>query len=416
MQLIIYVHHYFSKSLFYKLAHNTLDRDYNIDEITSTGYVICKYKENNIKFIFEPTINDNTDGIHIIDFFTTYYNRKIETNYKEVIKNDNIKDFDFLLRTAKLLENKKNWYILFFRTEKIFGKCDGIDLIFVNQIETELEKLKNHFIISDNIILNDIVKLSYPNHFFSLTNVIHQWNELISIRWYFEYKNIFEKLNQPYDLCFSIRHHRKNRVKLINELQTLNNKKIYLSKVDNTNDNDYSRYEKLVDKNINNNITKGNDFDDISWIQNIGEYRYLDYLMRILPMSKMHILSETWDYKNKDYNSNYLSEKTYGFLLAKIPFISTHSYPLEIIHKILDTPKHPFYNEIKITNGDSEKFVQFVKIFMENFDKNYELCKEWIDLVHNKLIQKINSENSLLELFFNNSELLKNNKIQKLLI
>jgi len=409
MILIIYVHHYFSKSLFYKVAHNTTDRVYNIDAQTSTGNVICKYKGNDIKFIFEPTINDNEDGIHIIDFFTTYYNRNWEMNYREVIVNDNIKDVAFLSRTKKLLENKKNWCILFFRTEKIFGKCDGIDFSFVTQIENELEKIKNHFIISDNIIIKDSIKSLYPNHFFSFTNIIYQWNELVSIRWYYEYKNIFEKLNQPYDLCFSIRHHRKNRVKLINDLQNLNNKKIYLSNVDNTNGTEYSRYEKLVDVNINNNITKGNDFDDLTYIQNIGEYKYLDYLMRILPMSKMHILSETWDYKIKDYTSNYLSEKTYGFILAKIPFIPTHSYPLEIINKILDIPNHPFYNEIKLTNGNSEKFVEFVKLFMENFDKNYELCKEWINVVHDKFMEKLNNENSLLDLILN--DFCDNNKL-----
>lgn len=401
MASIIYVHHYFSKSLFYKLAHNTIERVFNIDESTKTGFVLVKYKGNEIKFIFEPTINDNEDGIHIIDFFTTYYNRNWEINYKEVIVNDNIKDVSFLSQTAKLLENKKNWCILFFRTEKIFSKCDGISFSFVTQVEKELEKLKNHFIISDNIFIKDTVKSLYPNHFFSFTNVIYQWNELISIRWYYEYKNIFEKLNQPYDLCFSIRHHRKNRVKLINTLQNLNNHKIYLSSVDNTNGTEYSRYEKLINPNVNNNITKGDDFNDLSYIQNIGEYRYLDYLMRILPMAKIHILSETWDYEIKDYNSNYLSEKTYGFILAKIPFISTHSYPLDIIQKILNIPKHPFYDEIKIRNSNIEKFVEFVKIFMENFEKNHKLCKDWIDVVHDKFMEKLNNENSVLDLILN---------------
>jgi hypothetical protein len=112
----------------------------------------------------------------------------------------------------------------------------------------------------------------------------------------------------------------------------------------------------------------------------------------------MHILSETWDYKEGDYVSIYLSEKTYGFLLANIPFISTHSYPLEIIKKILQVNQHPFYNEIKTINGDTKKFVDFVEIFMKDFDKNYSLCKEWTQNVHDTLIKKIESENSLLDL------------------
>jgi hypothetical protein len=212
---------------------------------------------------------------------------------------------------------------------------------------------------SDNVIFNEFVKTKYPNHFFCLTNTIHQWNELLSIRWYYEFKNVFSKLNQPYDLCFSMRYHKRNRTNIINGLAKLNDDRIYLSRVDNCINKEFGVYSKQLEKNINYNINKGDDFDDITWIENIEHY--LDYLMRILPMSKMHILSETWDWKEGDFTSNYLSEKTYGFLLSNIPFISTHQYPLDIIHKILNVDYHPFYNEIKNVNGNPEKFVLFVK-------------------------------------------------------
>jgi hypothetical protein len=256
-------------------------------------------------------------------------------------------------------------------------------------------------VISDNVFLNELIKNKYDNHFFCLTNSIHQWNEVISIRWHYEFKNIFEKLNHPYDLCFSVRHHKKNRIDILNGLAKLNNDRLYLSRVDNSKSKEFNKFNNLFEKNIQNNITKGNNFNDISWLQNVGEYEYLDYMMRILPMAKMHILSESWDFKNGDYASNYLSEKTYGFLLAKIPFISTHPYPLEIIKKILNIEDHPFYKEIKLINGNVEKFIKFVEQFMKNFNENHILCKRWIELVHDALMEKINKENSLLDLILN---------------
>ena len=400
MSKIIYIHHYFSKSLFYKIAHNTTDREYHIDN-NDTGYIITKYKNNKIKFVFDPTIHYKDDGFHIIDYFSAFLQKNIDTKFKNITINGNILDIDFLTSIGKLLKEEKNWIILFFRTEKIIGKYEENGIGCVDNIEYGFEELKQHHIVSDNFFINTLIKNKYPNHFFSFTSVIYQWNEYISIRWYYEYKNIFEKLNHPYDLCFSMRHHKKNRIDILNGLSKLNNDKLYLSKVDHSRLKKHIKSSAFFEKNIHNNITKGNDFDDIDWLHNIGEFKYLDYLMRILPMAKMHILSESWDFKKGEYCSNYLSEKTYGFLLANIPFISTHSYPLDIIQKILKINNHPFYNEIKITNGDPEKFVEFVKSFMENFDKNYKLCKEWTILAHTKLIEIINNDNSLLDLVLN---------------
>jgi hypothetical protein len=418
MTKIIYIHHFFSKSLFYKIAHNTIDRVFSIDK-TNTGFVTANYNGNEIKFIFDPIINDNEDGLHLIDFWTTYYQKDINPFYKIPIIRDNTIDINFLLNVNTLLKNKKNWIITIFRMEKIIGKYDDDNVHFncVTDFENELSTLNNHHIVSDNFIYDCNIKTKYPNYFFCLTNTIHQWNETLSIRWYYEYKNIFEKLNQPYDLCFSIRNHRKNRIQIMSELAKLNNNKIYLSRVDNHKNKIFNNINKLFvfEKNIHNNITNSDNFDDLSWIENIEHY--LDYLMRILPMSKMHILSETWDYSEDSYTSQYLSEKTYGFLLAKIPFIPTHSYPLDIIQKMLQVSSYPFYEEIKSINGNPKKFVEFVKWFMENFDANYKLCKEWVNFVHDELMQKINNENSLLDTILNNFEYNDNlNEIKKNLL
>jgi len=297
------------------------------------------------------------------------------------------------------------------RTEKSFIKYDWPQYYQIMDLENQIARCKNHYIVSDNLFLNDTVESNYPNHYFVLTNTIHQWNELLSIRWYYEFKNIYEKLNPPYDLCFSMRYHKKNRTALIKELANLKNNRIFLSRTDNCKNKEF--YKEEIDlkkfKNINLNEWEGRDFADISWVENVEHY--LDYIMRILPMSKLHILSETWDWFDGELTSNYLSEKTYGLILAKIPFISTHTYPLKIVEKALGVEQHPFYKEISECGVDVKKFVNFVKKFLDNFDENHKLCENWSNECHTQLTNKINSENSLLDIILNDFK--KNNKIFK---
>lgn len=423
-----YIHHFYSISLFYKLFHKTTNRRYELTN--NIGSIFCRYEECDLEMVFNPIINDNTDGHHILDFLTCL---------EQINKDDKLKNIDCINRKegdtshrgkwgaefgindipimkwlADTLENKSNWFIFLLRTEKSIIKYDGINYPNVMNLEVQIDRLKNHFIISDNAIFNEFVKTKYPNHFFCLTNTIHQWNELLSIRWYYEFKNIFSKLNQPYDLCFSMRYHKRNRTSIINGLAKLNDDRIYLSRVDNCINKEFGMYSKQLEKNINYNINKGNDFDDITWIENIEHY--LDYLMRILPMSKMHILSETWDWKEGDFTSNYLSEKTYGFLLSNIPFISTHQYPLDVLTEILDTHPHPFYNQIKRANGNPEKFVLFVDEFMKNYETNRQMCINWSNTAHSKLISFMDNENSFLKNVINNNFIIEKTTIHKNII
>jgi hypothetical protein len=72
-----------------------------------------------------------------------------------------------------------------------------------------------------------------------------------------------------------------------------------------------------------------------------------------------------------------------------------------MIEKMLDVPPHPFYNEFKRCKTNGKLFAQFVDTFLQNFDENYNQCKEWSDLVHTKLMYKIENENSLLDLIIN---------------
>ena len=50
---------------------------------------------------------------------------------------------------------------------------------------------------------------------------------------------------------------------------------------------------------------------------------------------------------------------------------------------------------------DRNKFPIFVEKFLGNFDENYKLCKDWVDLHHKEFMKKINTENSLFDLILN---------------
>jgi hypothetical protein len=411
----IYVHHYYTKSLFYKLAHNTKDRIYNIQN--ERGSVKCSFNDIKLEFIFEPEINDNDDGYHLLDFLTILSQLNKDTKFSSIDCFNKkqgedahrgkwgaewgVNDIPIMKWIADTLIDKKSWIVCLFRTEKSFIKYDGINYPTIFNLETQINRLNNHNIVSDNCFINDIIEKKYPNHHFALTNTIHEWNDLLSIRWYYEFNYIFKNLNKEYDLCFSMRNHKRNRTDILIGLSKLENNRIYLSRSDNCVNEGYKQYERhLKNININLNVSNGDDFNDIDWIENIEHY--LDYIMRILPKAKMHVLSETWDWTSGSLTSNYLSEKTFGFILSTIPFISTHSYPLEILQKILEVEPHPFYEESKKCNGNPIKFVEFVKKFMENFEINNNLCILWTDMCHKLLMKKINNENSLLDLIIKN--------------
>jgi len=422
----LYIHHYYSQTLFYKILHNTTDRVFRIED--SIGSVFCKYNNLDLEVIFDPILNDNTDGHHILDFMTILYQFKTDIKFSE-IKCINLKkhttahrgmleaelgvnDIPIMKWIADTVSDKSNWIIFILRTEKSYIKYDGINYSEVLDLETQIERLSNHYIIDDNIFINKVIEDKYPNSNYALTNTIYQWNELLSIRWYYEFKNIFEKLNHPYDLCFSIRYHKRHRKDYMLKLSELNNPRIYLSRVDNCINTEYRRYGidlKNVD-NINFNITNGDNFDDLNVVQNIEHY--LDYLMRILPMAKIHILSETWDWTS-NITSGYLSEKTYGLILAGVPFLSIHTYPLEMLEKILDVQPHPFYKDAVKYRNNTRLFVDFINTFMQDFENNYELCKKWTNMCNSKLMYLINNNNSFLDLLESNNLKLTNKNSNK---
>lgn len=397
----IYIHHPYQKSIFYKLAHNTTDREFFIEN--NEGSVVCKYKNIDIKFIFKREISFEDDGYHMLDYFNSFFNGesdpkigKIEPD-RDYMERESQQILKIFIKLLKDCPKNQKWLIGYFRTEKILQTKDTntIDENWL-EIESLMDELKNHHFITDNIFLNPNLQLQHPNFYYALTNTIFQWNEIIAIRWFYEFKQVYDKLTFEYDLMYSIKNHKINRVNIINELSKLKNDKLYLQHSDSLQNPSYVKYSSTIEHINTNSIVGETDFSDVSWITNYQGY--MDMFFRVLPKAKMQILCESWSWSNKEFTSQYLSEKTVGLLLAGIPFISTHEYPLQMIEKMLDVPPHPFYNESKRCKTNGKLFAEFVDTFLQNFDENYKLCKEWSDLVHSKLIYKMENENSLLDL------------------
>jgi hypothetical protein len=397
----IYIHHYFSKTLFYKLAHNSSNKTFDIQS-DNTGVVKCDYNGYNFHFIFNPEINDNTDGVHLIDFFSVLFQKDFDSNYKG-LKIVDSEDVPILERINELISDKKNWIITLFRTERILADYDKmVDTYdYINPLQSLLLKLSNHNIVSDNLFLNDSIHFKYPHIHYAFTNTIWQWNELIGIRWYYEFKSIFEKLNFDYDLMYSVRNHKDHRFYILKGLSEMNNSRILLQRTDSMPGSlGWGLFNDRLNNmpNIKLNSMLGEyDFDNLSSIKYQDGITY-DLFFRLFSKAKVQVLDESWAWSNDTFQNQYLSEKTIGMVLMNVPFISTHIYPIDFLSKILDLPTHPFYNDFKNHSGSSELFVEFVDKFMNDFDNNYLLIKDWTTICHNKFLEKLNMNNDLLDM------------------
>jgi hypothetical protein len=397
----LYIHHYYQKSIFYKIAHNTTDREYFIEN--GEGVIKCKYNGVNIEIVFKQEISFEDDGFHILDYFTALFHGDRDPKIGYIHRDEHYMERE----TQQILSIYKNllkdspinqkWIFTYFRTEKILQTNDTS--IYDEkwfEIEQMLTDLSNHHIVVDNVFLTNSSERKYPNLHFSLTNTVFQWNEIIAIRWFYEFKQIYDKLNFDYDLMYSIKNHKINRVNIINELGKLKNPKLLLQHTDALQNPDYEKRSPQLKHIHTNSIYGDTDFSDVSWIEN--HRGYMDMFFRVLSKAKMQILCESWSWDNREFSSQYLSEKTFAFILAGIPFISTHEYPLQILQKILDLPPHPFYKESAKCKTNGKMFAEFVDEFLNGFDENFILCKEWSDLAHNRLMELVETKNSLLDL------------------
>lgn len=392
----IYVHNFYSDLLFIKLAHNTTDRIFNIQ--SDIGNVICKYKNIDYEFIFNPELNDNQDGIHMIDYYSILKYATSKDFIGVIRGNGERDDLNILGRIAELLKDKKKWIILFFRTEKILAKIDVPDFLDL-QMDNIFQQLKEHIIISDNVFLNENIKTLYSNFLYTFTNSFFQWNEMIGIRWFYEFKDVFKNLEKPYDVGFSVRTQKFNRKSILEILSKEKNNKIFLSYSDfNKTPPFYKNFDDFKKLGIFFNSKNGNnDFENIESIPNLSPIG-MDLFFRILSKSKMQVLDESWAWAGRDFTHQYLSEKTIGLILSEIPFISTHSYPLDILENVLKVDRHPFYNQTKLINGEATKFCKFLLEFMQDFDNNYKLCLEWSKKVSKRFEELLTKENDLLEI------------------
>jgi hypothetical protein len=127
-----YIHHYYSISLFYKLFHKTTNRIYKLNN--NIGSIFCTYNNTKIELIFNPIINDNDDGYHIIDFLACLN----QINIDDKLKNINcvnryldeishrgkwgaefgINDIPIMKCIADYIELKTGWNVYLLRTEK----------------------------------------------------------------------------------------------------------------------------------------------------------------------------------------------------------------------------------------------------------------------------------------------------------
>ena len=400
----LYIHHPYQKSIFYKIGHNTTNRIHTIDDDVHT--IICKYKNTDLELVFKSDISFEDDGYHILDYFTALFHGENDSKIGKIYRDEHYMEREsqqILSIYKNLIKNApphQKWIITYFRTEKILQTYDTFEH---NdkwiEVETLISELSNHHIIVDNIFLNSKIEFKYPNFYYALTNTIFQWNEIIAIRWFYEFKQVYDKLNFDYDLMYSIKNHKINRVSIINELSKIKNDRLLVQRSDALQNPDYDLHSSKLQHIPVNSVFGDNDFSDVTWIEN--HRGYMDMFFRVLSKSKMQILCESWSWSNSDFLSQYLSEKTFALILAGIPFISTHDYPLKMLELMFDVPPHPFYEDSKRCRANGKLFAKFVESFMNDFDTNYVLCKEWSDLVHSKIMNSVTNDNSLLDLLIN---------------
>lgn len=399
----IYIHHPFSEQLFYKLFHNMGDVIFDLNDSIAK----VTFKNNNLKYtaIFDEGNINKTDGYHLIDFIT-YYTDNIESTNSEL---------DTYQKILSILSDRKNWIVSLMRTEKLIITETIQGLKYNNTTENYIQEiLKNHFVITDNCIIRDDGLPEYcKNLFYVFSNSIFNWNSYINIRWFYEFKSVYEKLNFDYDIGFSIRNPKPHRVEILKKLSKFNNPKIFLqvsdfiyknkyfADLENINSSILASLSRLEHVKINK-LEGEYDFDNISLLSTWNHGIDLDLFFRYLSKAKVQILDESWSFTPADFKTQYLSEKTIGYIMAKVPFIPTHTYPLEILNQTLDIKPYPFFDEIKFIKGNPTKIVDFIKYFMKNFDYNYMTISEWSNDVHIKFIEKLNNENSLINLLNSN--------------
>lgn len=386
MNKTIYIHHEYDNELFYKLFHNVN----SVVKINHSKYEI-QFGNQNFSVLFGECLDkNNTDVFHVLDI-SILYNKKHKYNYIDTFAD--IHNY--------CSGDGTGWIILLMIGEKVVDTESSkvFSNFLVEDINNIILSKPNATILNDNYFLNKkLHSIQYKNHIFCLSNIIFEWNYKYAINLFYEFGKLYHKLNFEFDISLSIKKHTPYRIKLMNKLIELKNPKIFLS-----------RSTLLINKtnlmvndspfvNVINHIPK-NDFDKkFLNLDLVYDYKLaFEDICEIFLKSKLPIVTETSDWYPEELNSMYLSEKTIKLVVGNIPFICTHSYPTKILSEILDIPEHPFQLNFDFHKGNPTLFTEFLIQFLNNFDYNLELCKNWSTLAHTKLMNIVNNQNNLLD-------------------
>ncbi len=406
----IYVHHKFNEKLFSILFHNLIPNQ-KVDTKLVAPYTVTTDLESVSKFTYRDTefeikwVDDwkhYDDGINIVDWWEVQSNIECD--------NPTLQESLVWREIYENLYDKKDWIVSCFRTEKILRVHPNAKK--VAPYESRIyDIIKKHKLVTDNVLNGIVIKNVYS----PFTNMFYQWNRVISIKWFEEFKYIYDRLTHEYDLFFSVRNLKGSRVKMLESLSQLKKEKlglqIYDAKIsaptvlygDNyKNVTGYkmniSGYDMIKDTpNLLVNQTIGdNHWDDLSFLDFHGGIEY-DFMFRYLSKSKMFINDETWSFIG-DTDVQYLSEKTLIFLITAIPFIPTHHYPLELIDKYIDYKPHPLYDKVKKINRDIQMLTTLISEVMDDYDETYKKCKEWSDGLYTIIADRLRKENNLCDM------------------
>lgn len=228
---------------------------------------------------------------------------------------------------------------------------------------------------------------------FLLTQTLFAWNKYGGIRLWKEYENIHHNLNHKYKLGLFVSRMTPFRKKLIEELSHI--KEVFI--------NQYIIDEKIQGKI--GGVTQYNFLEepDIDFLNlkkcnpDITSYPFkLDFFFRVIPKSKSVILIETDESKTNPSSYKFLTEKTYGLILARIPFIPTNIFICNMLRDIGFEP-HPFEKDIKKIDNNPKKIKEFIREYLLNEEHNHNVIQEWSNKSQDYLLKKLYTDNSLLE-------------------
>lgn len=416
-EIKFFVYHPINLGLVYFLTHNTKNR--NVD--LKNQIIKCEYKNFKLVFDFRKNFINELDAYHVIfrqdavrkSFFLPQLAKFQEDNkFPDCLKYE----YEYLV---KKLDYRYSWIFFYNYGENSFVHLTWQDILKGDELKF-LKKLSELGIFfTDNYIEEkNALRLNNKNFHNCITNDLFMWNYLAKISWAKEFSNTYKYLSPPYKLSISFRSPKPHRIEIAQKISNLNNDEIFLSysnslfnkfagtdihSWEGTYDDFYSKLKSIDNLNINVvDDESENDFSNLKIIGNTADNDMeLDYYFRILPKGQLQLLDETHSYSENKLTPMNLSEKTYILLLANIPFISTHHYPLDLIQKMIYNEPYPYYDEIYECTNDVDKLISFIDKLLKNWDEMYPKIKEWTFKVHQNLTDKINSENSFLEKIIN---------------